>query len=45
MLTSPLDRDNAPISMLINVDFPAPFYPSKDTIYPLFNSTDTPLNA
>lgn len=45
MLTSPLERDRAPINIFISVDLPAPFYPSNETISPRFNSTDTPLRA
>jgi hypothetical protein len=44
-MTYPFVLDKAPISILIRVDFPAPFYPNRPTIYPFFICIDTPLNA
>ena len=41
----PLDLARAPISILINVDFPAPFYPSRATISPFLSYAVTPFSA
>jgi hypothetical protein len=41
----PLLLVKAPINIFIRVDFPAPFYPNKETISPFLSSKDTPLNA
>lgn len=43
--TLPWLDDKAPTIILINVDFPAPFYPSSDMISPLFIPKDTPFKA
>ena len=44
-MTYPLVLPNAPIKIFINVDLPAPFYPSKATIYPTANLAVTPFRA